>query len=189
MSKYEGPIAPTQLLDLLAARQSERQYLPTPIAPDAMRRIMEAARLAPSACNAQPWHFVIVDDPERKNQVADAAAGKVIGINHWTKQAPVIIVVVQEKANLTSRIGTLVKGTQCPSYDVAIAVAHLCLQATTEGLGTCIIGWFNRRGIKKLLGIPKQKVVPLLVVLGHPAGAQREKKRKPLADIVSHNAY
>jgi len=189
MAKYDGPITSGQLLDLFAARQSERQYLPTPVPEEALQRILEAARLAPSACNAQPWHFVVVDDPGLKNQVADAAAGKLVGLNHWTKQAPVIIAVVQEKANLTSKIGTAIKGTEFPSYDVAIAVAQLCLQATVEGLGTCIVGWFNQPGVKKLLGIPKQKTLPLLVVLGYPSAAQRDKKRKPLTDIASRNSY
>jgi nitroreductase len=75
---------------LVNNRQSDRNYLTQPVSRDAINRIVEAARVAPSACNAQPWRFVVVDEPELKNKLADAAASRVLGINHFTKQAPFI---------------------------------------------------------------------------------------------------
>lgn len=78
-------------LELAAGRQSDRQFDPDRrVEPEKLARIIEAARLAPSACNSQPWHFVVVDDAGVKNRVADAAANKVLGMNHFTKQAPYI---------------------------------------------------------------------------------------------------
>lgn len=186
---YQGSITPEQLLELFGARQSERKYESRPVEREKIERVLRAARLAPSACNAQPWRYVVVDDPALKNRVADAVADKVLPMNHFTKQAPVIIAVVEESANLTSRLGTAVKGTHFPPYDIGLSLAQLCLQATVEGLGTCILGWLNQRKVKALLGVPKEKKLPLVVTLGYPADAQREKKRKLLDEVARWNGY
>ena len=77
------------IYEIINHRQSDRQYDPErPVEPEKIRRILEAARIAPSACNAQPWHFIVVDEPELRNQVADAVASRILGMNHFTKQAP-----------------------------------------------------------------------------------------------------
>jgi nitroreductase len=177
-------------LDMVRHRQSVREYSSEPVSHESIERCLEAARLAPSACNAQPWKFIVVDDPELKNQLADATQDKILSMNHFTKQAPVHIVVVREKANLTSNIGQVVKNKEYPLIDIGIAVEHLCLQAVEEGLGTCIIGWFNEKKIKKLLQIPLTKRAELIITLGFPArGDIREKKRKTKDEISSHNKY
>ena len=94
------------IYEIINHRQSDRQYDPErPVEPEKIRRILEAARIAPSACNAQPWHFIVVDEPELRNQVADAVASRILGMNHFTKQAPVHILVVEERPNFTSGIG------------------------------------------------------------------------------------
>ena len=88
------------IYEIINHRQSDRQYDPErPVEPEKIRRILEAARIAPSACNAQPWHFIVVDEPELRNQVADAVASRILGMNHFTKQAPVHILVVEERPN------------------------------------------------------------------------------------------
>ena len=93
------------IYEIINHRQSDRQYDPErPVEPEKIRRILEAARIAPSACNAQPWHFIVVDEPELRNQVADAVASRILGMNHFTKQAPVHILVVEERPNFTSGI-------------------------------------------------------------------------------------
>ena len=84
------------IYEIINHRQSDRQYDPErPVEPEKIRCILEAARIAPSACNAQPWHFIVVDEPELRNQVADAVASRILGMNHFTKQAPVHILVVE----------------------------------------------------------------------------------------------
>ena len=104
-------------LSLALQRQSDRAFDSSrPVEKEKLERILEAARMAPSACNAQPWHFIVVDDPELKNQVADATSSKLIGINHFTKQAPVHIVVVEESVNLSSGFGSLVKDRSLPMW-------------------------------------------------------------------------
>lgn len=175
---------------LVRNRQSDRAYSDKPIAREQILRIVEAARLAPSACNAQPWHFIVVDSPELKNRLADAAASRVLGINHFTKQAPVHIVIVMEGANFNSKFGSLVKNKSLPLIDIGIAAEHICLAAKAEGLGSCMLGWFNEPAVKKLLAIPKSKRVPLIITLGYPLTDEiREKRRKESDQVLSFNRY
>jgi len=176
--------------NLVQNRQSDRAYDTRPVGREIILRIIEAARLAPSACNAQPWHFIVVDEPELKNKLADAAASRVLGINHFTKQAPVHIVIVMEPANLNSNFGSLVKGKTFPLIDIGIAAEHICLAAKAEGLGSCMLGWFDEPAVKKLLDIPKSRRVPLIITLGYPASDEvRQKRRKDFNEIVSFNKY
>lgn len=176
--------------ELVRQRQSDRAFDPLkPVEAEKLERILEAGRLAPSACNAQPWHFIVVDDSELKNQIADATSNRVLGMNHFTKQAPVHLLVIEESANLTSNIGSWVKNKHFPHIDIGIAAAHLTLAAAAEGLGTCIIGWVDEKKIKKLLGIPSSKRVLLDILIGYSAQEHREKKRKPANEVISRNRY
>ena len=178
------------LMDFMAIaqmRQSDRSYLSTPVEQVKLDRIMECARLAPSACNAQPWKFIVVNDPELKQQVAEAAKG--LGMNKWAVQAPVIIVAVEERPNLSSMAGGLVKNKHFPLIDMGIATEHICLAAAAEGLGTCIMGWFDEKKIRALLNVPKNKRITLLISLGYPAKETRKKVRKDISEVVTYNAY
>lgn len=177
------------LLKLINKRQSDRAYLSNPIEKEKLNRILEAGRLAPSACNAQPWKFIVVDQQELKNKIADCTSSKILGMNHFTKQAPIHLIIVEEKANFTSNAGSLIKNKQFPLIDIGITAEHICLQATAEGLGTCMLGWFDETKVKKLLNIPKSKRVPLIITLGYPASETREKRRKDLDKLVSFNSY
>lgn len=175
-----------ELLDLIQKRQSDRQYEARPVDRELVVKCLEAARLAPSACNSQPWKFVVVDEPQLVLQVGEAAAG--MGMNKFAKEVPVIVAVVLEKMNLTARIGSVIKDKEYSLLDMGIAVEHFCLQAAELGLGTCIMGWFDEKKVKKFLGI-KNKRVPLLITLGYPAGETRRKIRKSLDDMSSWNKY
>lgn len=177
------------MLDIIKKRQSDRAYKTTPIEADKIARIIEAARLSPSACNAQPWKFIIIDNPQIKNQIADATSAKLLGMNHWTKQAPVHIVIVEESANFSSNFGSVIKRRHFPIMDIGIAASHICLQAAEEGLGTCMIGWFDEKKIKKILHIPRGKRPQLIITLGYPEGDLREKVRKTTEQIASYNKY
>jgi nitroreductase len=180
----------TDFLEMVAHRQSVRAYSSKPVDREIINRCLEASRLAPSACNAQPWKFVVVDDPDLKNALADATQDRLLSLNHFTKQAPVHVVVVREKANLTSKFGQVVKDKNFPLIDIGIAVEHFCLKAVEEGLGTCILGWFNEKNVKKLLGIPLSKRAELIITVGYPANEViREKRRKPFGEICSYNRY
>ncbi len=174
------------LYELIQKRQSDRKYDSRRVDRDMVIKCLEAARLAPSACNSQPWKFVIVDEPELLKEMASAAAG--MGMNKFAAQAPVIVAVVLEKMNFTASIGSVIKDKEYSLLDVGIAVEHFCLQATELGLGTCILGWFDEKKVKKLLGIGNRRV-PLLITLGYAAGEHRQKSRKSLEEISSWNKY
>lgn len=177
-------------LEFVATRQSDRSFDPRRmVEKDKINRIVDVARLAPSACNAQPWHLIVVDDPELKNRVADATSTRALGMNHFTKQAPVHIVLVEEKVNLTSGIGGWVKQKDYAQMDLGIIAAHVVLAAHAEGLGSCILGWFNEPKMREILSIPDTKRVWLDIAIGYSTQPLREKKRKPKAEIVSYNHY
>jgi nitroreductase len=177
-------------LELVQQRQSVRAYRPDPVDKEKITRCLEAARLAPSACNAQPWTFIVVDQADVKNRLADLTTDRVVPLNHFTKQAPVHIVIVVEKANLSSRFGATVKARPFAWIDLGITAEHICLQAAAEGLGTCMLGWFNEKGVKSLLSIPRNKRVGLIITLGYPAeDKNRPKTRKGMDDIARWNRY
>jgi nitroreductase len=148
---------------------------------------IEAARMAPSACNAQPWKFIVVDEPEIKTQLANAIAG--IGMNKFAFDAVAIVAIVLEKPNVMSKIGSVLKGKEYTLMDIGIAATHFCLQATELGLGTCIIGWFDEKKARKLLQIPNKKRIPLLLTVGYSTDELRKKQRKELNVMYSSNKY
>lgn len=178
-----------EMLELILRRQSDRKYHNDPVEQEKLDRILEAGRMAPSACNAQPWKFVVADDQAILAQLADAASAKLLGMNTFVSQAPVMIVIVREKPNLSSRIGGTIKSKDYSLIDIGIAAKSICLQAIAEGLGTCIIGWFDEDRVKSILGIPSSKRVELIITLGYAAGEYRQKKRKPKEETVSWNKY
>lgn len=179
----------TEMLELVKNRQSDRSYSNKAVEKEKLERIIEAGRMAPSACNAQPWKFIIVDDPDLLNQLAEAASAKLLGMNSFVGQAPVQIIVVREKANMSSRIGKTVKNKDYSLIDIGIATGNICLQARAEGLGSCIIGWFDEKMVRKILHIPASKRVELIITIGYAAKELREKRRKPPEEISSYNKY
>jgi nitroreductase len=178
-----------ELLELIRRRQSDRGYIDRTVEKEKLDRILEAGRIAPSACNSQPWKFIVVSDPDLKSKVAEGASAKALGMNTFVNQAPIFIVVVREKANISSRVGSAVKAKDYSLIDIGIATENICLQATAEGLGTCIMGWFNEKLIKKLLHIPAHKRVELIISLGYSSKELRDKIRKPHKEVVSYNSY
>ena len=110
-------------------------------------------------------------------------------MNKFTAQVPVLVAVVQENMNLSAKAGSLVKEKDYSMMDLGMAVENFCLQAAEIGLGTCIMGWFDEKRIKEILGVPRSRRVQLLISLGHPAGQTRVKSRKPLEEISSWNKY
>lgn len=178
-----------KFLELVQSRQSDRAYLDKPVEKEKIERILEAARLAPSACNAQPWKFVVVTDSEKRMQIADATASKLLSMNHFTKQAPVQLVLVEENANFTSSVGGMLTNKHYPHIDLGIVASHICLAAADEGLGSCMIGWCDEKKVRKVLDIQRNKRVMLVILLGYSAQKLREKKRKSKEEIVSWDKY
>jgi len=178
-------------LHLVHLRQSVRQFTDRPVEDEKLHRCLEAARLAPSASNSQPWKFVVVDDPDLVKKVAKETIGPLATFNTFVPQAPVILAITIERMKLTSQVGAYLKNREYPLIDIGIAAEHFCLQAAEEGLGTCMLGWFDEPPIKKLLNIPKKTRIGLLITLGYAPDtyALRSKKRKAFEEVVSFNAY
>jgi nitroreductase len=176
---------------LINKRQSVRKYLPRPVENEKIQQLIEAVHLAPSACNSQPWKLLIVNDPVLKDQVARATFSKSVAFNRFALEAPVIAVLVIEKAKLIAQIGGSIKNQEYPQYDIGIAAAHFCLQATELGLGTCMIGWFDEGRIQELLNIPQKRKIGLVITLGYAPEDYRlrRKIRKSVHEIVSYNRY
>lgn len=177
-------------LDLVKARQSVRKYLNKPVEREKIERCLEAARLAPSASNSQPWRFIVIDEPKLREAAARETFSQFLSFNHFSLQAPVLILLISERPKLSARIGGIIKDKDFSLIDIGITAEHFCLQAAEEGLGTCILGWFNENGVKKLLSIPQQKRVELIITIGYPASNKMHpKERKEMDQIRSYNSY
>ena len=177
-------------LNLVKNRRSVRKYLSKPVEREKIERCLEAARLAPSASNSQPWRFIVIDNQELKNKIARETFDNIITFNRFSLQAPVLIVLISERPSIVSKIAEAIKDKQFSLIDIGIAAENLCLQATEERLGTCMLGWFNEKGVKKLLDIPHPKRVELIITMGYPVSNEiPPKKRKKLNTIRSYNNY
>ena len=179
------------LLDLMKHRRSVRDFLNRPVEREKIATCLEAARVAPSACNSQPWRFVVVDEPSLKNKLCDVAFKGIYSINSFCKMAPVIVVVISEKSRFVARVGGMFRGTKYYLIDIGIACEHFVLQAEDLGLGTCWIGWFNEKKVKSVLNIPQHKKIDVLLALGYYDRKKLKSghDREPADKIASFNAY
>lgn len=172
-------------LELAKARCSVRKYKPDPVPRESIEKCLEAARLAPSACNSQPWRFILFESNEEKDRLAEAAFSGLSRPTRFAAEAPVLVAVVRDKAGYLSRLGGHFRDVQFSLIDIGIACEHFILQAAEEGIGTCWIGWFNGKKVHKFLDLPKSSNVDILISLGYPAEetGDREKKRRSLDEI------
>ena len=175
-------------LQLAQARQSDRAFIPGKrIEREVLERIVEAARLAPSACNGQPWHFTVITDEHLLPQVGRATSS--LGMNKFVKDASALVLITHEGTNLTSKLGSGIKDKDFPMMDLGIASAYITLAAEDEGVGSCILGWFDEKRVKELVGIPQKKRLMLIISLGYNAKPKRKKIRKEFDKVVSFEKY
>ena len=166
--------------EAIRTRKSVRSYLDRAVEADKLQRVLEAARLAPSANNRQEWRFVVVTDPAVRRRLADEAAGQ-----RFVGEAPVVIAACAETDRHNMRCGL-----PCYLLDVAIAIDHLTLAAAAEGLGTCWIGAFDPQKTREILGIPADVEVVELLPLGYPRDPKPAgKSRLPLDTIVHRERW
>ena len=169
--------------EIAQARQSCRSYDESrSVELEKLQAIMEATRLAPSACNGQPYRFTVCTGDLAK-QVAKATMG--LGMNKFAAQAPVLIVVSEESYCKTAAMGSKVKGNDYRSMDIGIAAAYLTAEATAQGLSTCILGWLDDEKLRSLCGIDHP--VRLVITLGYAKADDklRSKKRKDLDELFT----
>lgn len=167
---------------LILQRESCRAYDELkPIEEEKLQRILEAVRLAPSACNGQPYHCTVCCG-EKAKEAAKATQG--MGMNKFASQAPVLIVISEMPYVKTAAFGSKIKGNDYRSIDIGIAAAYLTAAATEEGLSTCILGWLDNAKLQKICGV--DGAVRLVITLGYAKNESiREKKRKDLAELVT----
>jgi len=173
---------------LVQNRRSIRTYLDKPIEREKILTCIEAARLAPSADNVQPWRFLIIDDPGLKGRLAAEVFSGIYSISRFAGKAPVIIVILARLDIIANRIGKQIQNIHYYLIDIGIAGEHIVLQAQELGLGTCWVGWFNIRRARKILKIPrKYKIVSMMAMGYYEKRPSKEKKRKTLEDIAWFN--
>jgi len=176
-------------------RRSIRKFSSRKIEHEKLKQILEAARIAPSSSNRQAWHFVVIDDAKIIGEIPRQVILGGQQIIPWVKDAPCVIAGCYKKA-ITHRIAELFDHEN-HLIDISIAMTHICLAATALGIGSCYIGWFNTKKLKKLLELPHQYKIALLLVLGYPAeestdegiGGIKARARKDFDEVVSLNKY
>ena len=168
-----------ELKEVIEKRESIRDYEGKPIPQDKLLRVLEAARLAPSGSNRQPWKFVVVKDRQTRQKLAQAAEGQT-----FVGKAPVVIAAVATMPELV-----MICGVSEYPVDLAIAVDHLTLAAVDEGLGTCWIGAFSQEKVRDILKIPKSCRTVALLPLGFPKQPGRPKVRKSLDEIICYETF
>ena len=169
-------------MEIANVRQSCRAYDETkPVEREKLDAILEAARLSPSACNGQPYHFTVCTG-DTAREAAKATQG--MGMNKFASQAPILIVVSEQPYVKSAAVGAKVKNNDYRSIDIGIAAAYLTAEAAAQGLGTCILGWFDDSKLRTLCGLDMP--VRLVITLGYPKDdTLRPKKRKDISELVT----
>jgi len=170
-----------EFYELLKKRKSVRKYKPDLVPDEVLNRILEAGRIAPSAKNIQPWHFIVIKDSEIKRKVAEVCRGQ-----HWIADADVIICGCSLEKIAWGRMGGYMSSF---AVDLAIAMDHMILAATNEGLGTCWIGAFDEKKVKEILQVPDDVRVVALTPIGYSAEEPKDRGRKGINEIVSYNRF
>ena len=165
-------------------RQSCRKYDPArAVEPEKLEAILNVARLSPSACNGQPYHITVCEGDAAKRV---AKATQSMGMNRFSSDAPVMLVISEESYVKTAAFGSKIKGNDYRSIDIGILSAYITAEATAQGLSTCILGWFNDKDIREICGLSAP--VRLVITLGYAdqKDTLRVKKRKPLEELVEY---
>ena len=174
---------------LVLQRESVRKYTDKCVAREDIVKCVDAARMTPSAHNSQPWTFVVIDDRELMNKVADITFNTVVRFNKFVPNAKAIVAVVIEKSHF-AMVGSNKSDEDYNFIDMGAATEHFCLQAADIGIGTCMLGYFDEKKVKKLINVPSQKRVGLLIAMGYsPFETARSKKRKELDEVCKFNSY
>lgn len=173
----------TDFMELCLRRQSCRSFSGRPVEHEKLVRCVEAAHYAPSGCNAQPWSFIVVEDSSMVKKVVPHV--RPMEMNGFCEKAAAFILVVEEHATLVPLYRNMIDSQYFARFDAGSATAYLCLEAESLGIGTCILGSFNRDALRELLEISMDKPITMVVALGYPETPQvRQKNRKPLEEVA-----
>ena len=175
--------------ELLKKRRSIRSYDTAPVEEWKIELILNAARIAPSSCNKQPWRIITVTDNRLIKQLSLCAP---IGtrVNKWMADAPLVFVICAQPHPVIHKAARLIE-RDCHLMDIGIAGEHMILMATALGLGSCWIGWFDEKKVRELLTVPEDMSIPVMIVMGYPSEIVdiKTQKRKDLDEIAFLNKY
>ena len=177
----------SKVFEVIKTRSSVRDYSDRPIEDEKLKLVLEAARLAPSASNSQPWHFYIVKNKEKISELGGKMPlGSETIINGFLAQAPVVVAATAGPIDLFHKVMGAIVNKKWYFVDVGIALEHMALTAWDLGIGSCWIGWFDEKRVKKVLNISEKEDVIALLTLGYPREgfSLRTKIRKELDEIV-----
>lgn len=180
--EHREKLSPLQ--KLIQGRRSIRKYEDRPVERGKILTCIEAARLAPSAENVQPWRFIVIDDPEEKQKFSQAVFSGIYTPTRFAVRAPVIIAVLAKKDLLANTIGKQIQGTSWYLIDIGIAGEHLVLQAEELGLATCWIGWFNAKKARSFLRVPVSYKVVALIAMGYGASQHLSQQKRQSQDKI-----
>jgi len=172
-----------QLLGLMRKRASCRNYLDKPVEDEKIRNCLEAARLAPSACNKQPWRFKIITDTEQRSAICRRALLPGIPMP-WLNKAPVIALLCAKTNIVTHTFAPMLSKVKYHLVDIGIAGEHFILGAEAQGLGTCWIGWFKEKQVRKIASIPGNLQILSLISLGYPAEPGEQPSKNSIEEIL-----
>jgi len=179
--------------EMLVKRESCRAYRSDPVSREDLLKICEAGRLSPSACNSQPWKFIVVDEPEAREKLCGALVldnGKTGA--PWRDQCPAFIVLVEQWANVRPIVLDHYHDSQrFAQGDIGMAAMNMCYQAMDLGLSTCVIGMNDQKKMEQVYGLSQQDVVRLVIAVGYAAEDKpaRPKMRKPIEEVVCFNKW
>jgi len=163
------------MIDVILSRRSIRRYEQRPIPEETLKLILEAGRRAPSAINRQPWHFIVVTEPNLKEKLSQGR------YNKFLKDAAVVIVGCGQYGNTPA--------DRWVPIDVTIAMENMVIAAWSIGVGSCWVGAFDEKEVKELLGIPENMKILALLSMGYPAEQPPQREKKPLESIVHYNKF
>lgn len=177
--------------ELQKKRESCRVYSDRPVAREDLLHLIDVARLSPSGCNAQPWKFIIVDEPEARKKMLPCLQDGPLNGCPWGDRVPAFLIICEDEAHLKPGVGEHYGSQHFAQMDIGMMAMALCLEASDMGLGTCMIGTINQEKIHEAFGIPAERPARLLITVGYPAkeGEPRRKDRKSLEDLVSYNQW
>ncbi|MGM9661494.1 MAG: nitroreductase family protein [Oscillospiraceae bacterium] len=179
-------------LTVMEQRRSCRAYEAKPVAREDLLKIVEAGRLTPSACNSQPWRFIVVDEPEAKERLCDAlVTDSGLCSCAWRDQVPAFIALCEQEARIIPRAAAYFGTTQrFAQGDIGAAAMNMCHEAMDLGLGTCIIGTVDQKKMERHFGVPAGCEVRLVIAVGYAAEApETAKVRKPLEEVCGFNRW
>lgn len=176
---------------LQKARESCRIYSDQPVSREILTHLVDVARLSPSACNSQPWHFILVDEPEARAKLVEALEDEGLNGCPWGSRVPAFLILCEEEAHLNPGVGEHYGSQHFAQMDIGMAAMALCLEAASLGLGACMIGTMNQKKLHQAFGIPEERPARLIITVGYPAkeGEPRKKIRKNLEEILTYNHW